>query len=47
LDAAPDAAFIQYVVEGVGPWFDEAIPKARTAEEMNLDPSTDYDLAGR
>jgi hypothetical protein len=35
------------VVEGVGRWFDEAIPKARTAEEMNRDPDTDYDLAGR
>jgi len=35
------------VVDGVSRWFDEAIPKARTAEEMNRDPDTDYDLAGR
>jgi predicted nucleotidyltransferase component of viral defense system len=35
------------VVEGVGRWFDEAIPKARPAQEMNRDPDTDYDLAGR
>jgi predicted nucleotidyltransferase component of viral defense system len=35
------------VVEGVGRWFDESIPKARTAKEMNRDPDTDYDLAGR
>ncbi|MGH8138875.1 MAG: nucleotidyl transferase AbiEii/AbiGii toxin family protein [Steroidobacteraceae bacterium] len=35
------------VVEGVGRWFKEAIPKAKPAEEMNRDPDTDYDLAGR
>lgn len=35
------------VAEGVGRWFDEAVPKARAAKEMNRDPDTDYDLAGR
>lgn len=35
------------VVEGVGRWFREAIPKSKPAREMNRDPDTDYDLAGR
>jgi predicted nucleotidyltransferase component of viral defense system len=35
------------VAEGVGRWFEEAIPKARPAKEMNRDSDTDYDLAGR
>jgi hypothetical protein len=35
------------VVEGVGRWFDEAILKARAAKDINRDPDTDYDLAGR
>lgn len=35
------------VAEGVGRWFDESIPKARRAKEMNRDPNTDDDLAGR
>jgi predicted nucleotidyltransferase component of viral defense system len=35
------------VVEGVDRWFGAAIPKARSAKDMNRDPDTDYDLAGR
>lgn len=35
------------VAEGVGRWFEEAIPKARLAKEMNRDSDTDHDLAGR
>jgi predicted nucleotidyltransferase component of viral defense system len=35
------------VAEGVGRWFDQAIPKSKTAKEMNRDPDTDYDLTGR
>jgi predicted nucleotidyltransferase component of viral defense system len=35
------------VAEGVGRWFEEAIPKAKPAKEMNRDSDTDYDLAGR
>jgi len=35
------------VAEGVGRWFEEAIPKSKAAEEMNRDPDTDYDLTGR
>ena len=37
----------QEVTEGVGRWFTDAIPKSKTAKEMNRDPDTDYDLAGR
>lgn len=35
------------VTEGVGRWFEEAIPKSKRAKEMKRDPDTDYDLAGR
>ena len=35
------------VVEGVGRWFEEAVPKSKPAKEMNRDPDTDYDLTGR
>jgi predicted nucleotidyltransferase component of viral defense system len=35
------------VADGVGRWFDEAIVKAKPAQEMNGDSDTDYDLAGR
>jgi hypothetical protein len=35
------------VAEGVGRWFDAAIPKARPSREMNRDPDADHDLAGR
>jgi hypothetical protein len=35
------------VAEGVGRWFEEAIPKSKPAKEMNRDPHTDYDLTGR
>lgn len=35
------------VAEGVGKWFAEAIPQARSAKDMNRDSDTDYDLAGR
>ncbi|MGH8134076.1 MAG: nucleotidyl transferase AbiEii/AbiGii toxin family protein [Steroidobacteraceae bacterium] len=35
------------VAAGVGRWFEDAIPKARTAKEMNRDSDADYDLAGR
>jgi predicted nucleotidyltransferase component of viral defense system len=35
------------VAEVVGRWFDEAIPKAKTAKEMNRDADSDFDLAGR
>ncbi len=35
------------VAEGVSRWFKEAIPKSKTAKEMNRDPDTDCDLAGR
>jgi predicted nucleotidyltransferase component of viral defense system len=35
------------VAEAVGRWFDEAIPKAKTAKEMNRDADSDFDLVGR
>lgn len=35
------------VTEGVGRWFEEAIPKSKRAKEMKRDPDTDYDLTGR
>ena len=35
------------VAEGVGRWFEEAIPKSKPAKEINRDPDTDYDLTGR
>ena len=35
------------VAERVVKWLDVAIPLARTAEEMNRDPKSDADLAGR
>jgi predicted nucleotidyltransferase component of viral defense system len=35
------------VAEGVGRWFEEAVPKSKPAKEMNRDPDTDYDLTGR
>jgi predicted nucleotidyltransferase component of viral defense system len=35
------------VAEQVVKWLDVAIPLARTAEEMNHDPKSDADLAGR
>ena len=35
------------VAEGVGRWFEEAIPKSKAPKEMNRDPHTDYDLTGR
>jgi hypothetical protein len=35
------------VAEGVGRWFEQAIPKSKPAREMNRDPDTDYDLTGR
>lgn len=35
------------VAEGVGRWFEDAIPRARPSKEMNRDADADYDLAGR
>lgn len=35
------------VAEGVGGWFEEAIPKSKAAKEMNRDPDADHDLTGR
>ncbi len=35
------------VVEGVGRWFEHAIPQSKTAKEMSRDPQADHDLAGR
>jgi hypothetical protein len=35
------------VAEQIVKWLDAAIPLARTAEEMNHDPKSDADLAGR
>lgn len=35
------------VAEGVGRWFEEAVPKSKPAKEMNRDTDTDYDLTGR
>jgi predicted nucleotidyltransferase component of viral defense system len=35
------------VTEGVGRWFEEAIPKSKPAKDMNRDPDTDYDLTRR
>lgn len=35
------------VAQAVERWFDEAIPQARLAKEMNRDADSDFDLAGR
>lgn len=35
------------VAAAVGRWLDEAMPKARTAKEMNRDADSDFDLTGR